>query len=362
MSILGDPPPAKRGRARSRSRILTAVVLGSWIGCSFVPGPLPDPGQRLRAARARAEEAGFEPLRSADETGDEPAGLEGERLPIAAWFRAGDANAGVHVYIEGDGLAWRSRHRVSRDPTPIDPIGLALAIADPSRANVVYLGRPCQYGFAGSRACRPLLWTAARFGEEGVEAMDQRLSRLLVRLGLEAEPLHLIGYSGGGVVAALVAARRISRNPAAADMPGIRMAERRLDQLITIAAPLDIETWTRLAGVSPLAASLSPMDSVGCLRRIRQHHFAGRRDRAVPLGAITPFLRALGTDAPARLEVVEDMDHRSWPGRWKEIVMRTRLFETPGRPASATRPPSRPGRESAQRIPDDGQRWAPADG
>ncbi len=332
---------------------VAAIVLGLLTGCSFGLTPIPDPGARLRSAEDRAREAGFERVRT-DEGTTEPAEDDGEPLPIASWLRRGRACAGLHVYIEGDGLAWKSRHRVSEDPTPVEPIGLELAIADPSSASVLYVGRPCQYGFSTGGPCRPRLWTAARFGEEVIDAMDRYLARLLPGLDLEDEPLHLVGYSGGGVVAALVAARRIVRRDPAMRAPAIgrrggrevgrpdRAEGRAVANLVTIAAPLDVESWTRLAGVSRLTASLSPMDRVESLRRLRQHHLAGSEDRRVPLGAIAPFHRALGPDAPSRLDVIGGMDHRAWPGRWAEIVSRKRLFEDPVAPPSRKAMPSRP--------------------
>ncbi|MGX8941887.1 hypothetical protein ACWWJF_17980 [Symbiopectobacterium sp. Eva_TO] len=47
----------------------------------------------------------------------------------------------LHIYIEGDGRAWRDRYRVSGDPTPRRAMGLALAAED-TATNVVYLARP----------------------------------------------------------------------------------------------------------------------------------------------------------------------------------------------------------------------------
>lgn len=59
-------------------------------------------------------------------------------------FRPGTGDV-LRVYIEGDGHAWQSRTRPSADPTPHNPVGLRLALADPSPAPLLYLARPCQY-------------------------------------------------------------------------------------------------------------------------------------------------------------------------------------------------------------------------
>ncbi|MBD3796273.1 MAG: hypothetical protein IE887_00755 [Campylobacterales bacterium] len=49
-----------------------------------------------------------------------------------------------HVYIEGDGIVYKTRYLISEDPTPIDPLGLKLMLSDPSDCKA-YIARPCQY-------------------------------------------------------------------------------------------------------------------------------------------------------------------------------------------------------------------------
>ena len=266
---------------------------------------IPDPQQRLRAAEEIAANSGLMRL--------EPQSTQPNSLPVAAWIRhppnKNVAASSLHIYIEGDGLGWQSRRRVSLDPTPLHPTAMELAAADPSRATIVYLGRPCQYGFRQDSACRPIFWTAARHGEAVIDAMDRRIDALITELDTR-DPLTLIGYSGGGVVAALLAARRND-----------------IELLVTIAAPLDLDEWTRAAHVSPLAASLSPMNELEALRSIRQHHFVGRDDARVPIAATESFHRELGRDAPSRLTIVEGMDHRSWPEAWKTLIETNGLFE-----------------------------------
>jgi hypothetical protein len=63
---------------------------------------------------------------------------------IATWSRITPPVTALHVYIEGDGFAWKSRTQPSNDPTPNNPTGLKLAAAD-ANANVLYLARPCQF-------------------------------------------------------------------------------------------------------------------------------------------------------------------------------------------------------------------------
>ena len=58
----------------------------------------------------------------------------------------------------------------------------------------------------------------------------------------DIETIHLFGYSGGGVVAALLAAHFSNTK-----------------RLVTIAAPLDLDAWVHLHGFSPMEGSLNPL-------------------------------------------------------------------------------------------------------
>ena len=112
----------------------------------------------------------------------------------------------LNLYIEGDGAAWITAYHPPRDPTPLKPIALALAALDPAAA-VAYLGRPCQYlDQTALENCSSLWWTTQRFAPEALAAYEQALDTLKVQSG--ARTIRLVGYSGGGVLAALLALRR----------------------------------------------------------------------------------------------------------------------------------------------------------
>jgi len=218
------------------------------------------------------------------------------------WARVAPNARCTHVYLEGDGYAWRTRNRASSDPTPVDPIGLRLAARDKSGATVVYLGRPCQYldeSAPQANACRPILWTNARYGDAVVDALNQQLDRVVEGAGKGV--IRIVGYSGGGVLAALLAARRTD-----------------VAAIATIAAPLDVDAWTTQSGVTPLYLSKRPMDEVEWLRGVRQDHFNGGADAIAPAETTRRFVRAGGTDAPVRVHVWPEMTHRGWPARWGE--------------------------------------------
>lgn len=219
------------------------------------------------------------------------------------------ADGDLSVYIEGDGFAWVTRTQLSSDPTPRDPVSLELAVRDPS-ANRVYLARPCQYQTDEELArCDPQYWSRARYSEEVVAAMNAALDQIVRATG--AKRLRLFGYSGGGTVAALLAARR-------ADVV----------QLVTVAGNLDHATWTKLRKVSPLSASLNPADMAPALSRVPQIHFVGEDDEDVP-PAVAQAYRARFPD-PARVSIIEvpGVDHnccwvKQWPGLLNKYVYRT---------------------------------------
>ena len=208
------------------------------------------------------------------------------------------------VFIEGDGLAWLGRGQASQNPTPIHPIGLNLAISHPQEG-AVYLARPCQFEVTNHRACAKRYWTSHRFGEEVIAAFDHAIDALKARF--EARHVVLVGYSGGGAIAALLGARR-------QDVSGF----------VTIAGNLDHLTWTRWHRVSPLAGSLNPVEFVEGLSATPQVHFIGGRDTIVPSVLVDGFLARQSVWVDGRVRRLPDFDHdccwvESWPKLWMSI-------------------------------------------
>ena len=81
----------------------------------------------------------------------------------------------------------------------------------------------------------------------------------------QARQLRLVGYSGGGTLAALLAARRAD-----------------VCQLITVASNLDIERWASHHKVSPLWGSENPASYGAALQHLPQYHLIGGDDQVVP--------------------------------------------------------------------------------
>jgi hypothetical protein len=210
----------------------------------------------------------------------------------------------VAVYIESDGLSWIDRHTLSSDPTPLGPMVLELAIADPS-PNRVYIGRPCQYlGERALEACSPVYWSSGRFAPEVVASVDAAVDEAKRRSG--AKRVILFGYSGGGAIAALVATRRTD-----------------VALLVTVAGTLDHTRWTSDDGVSSLSRSLNPADEARRLQSLRQVHFVGAKDDAVPPVVVESYLARMSDRSRATLVRVPGYGHECcWQENWRTLLAR----------------------------------------
>lgn len=207
------------------------------------------------------------------------------------------------VYIEGDGFAWLTRSQASDDPTPIKPVGLQLALRHNNGA-VAYLARPCQYvNDKDAQGCTTSDWTNRRFSPEVIEATDQAVSQLKNTFG--AKKLVLVGYSGGGAVAALVAAKRSD-----------------VTQLITVAGNLDHKTWTSLHKVPPLAGSLNPADAWQSLQKIPQLHFVGADDHNISAEVTQSYIARFPPENRPTMRVISGFDHACcWVEQWPELSL-----------------------------------------
>lgn len=219
---------------------------------------------------------------------------------IRTWSRISRPGLGVSVYIEGDGRAWASRTERSTDPTPRNPLGLRFAAWDRG-PNVAYVARPCQYvPMHRNPACDDLLWTDRRFSEPVLESLDGVLDHLRGRV---ADGIHIAGFSGGGAVAALLAARRL-------DIISLR----------TFAGNLDHEAVNHHHGVSPMSGSLNPIHHTGALAQLPQAHYSGALDEVVPPFIARRFLAALPTPGCARHVTLPDTTHhRGWSAHRAEL-------------------------------------------
>jgi len=171
----------------------------------------------------------------------------------------------LHVYLEGDGSPWLQRQVVAADPTPRNPLALKLMAQDNQPS--VYIGRPCYFGLSRSESCNPLLWTHQRYSQVIVDSIVEVANKIIIEH--ESERVMLVGYSGGGVLAMLMAENVLQ-----------------IDAIVTIAANLDIDAWASLHDYSQLEGSINPATQPPLRPEIHQWHLVGKDDKNVPPGLV----------------------------------------------------------------------------
>ncbi|MEQ8829063.1 MAG: alpha/beta hydrolase [Alphaproteobacteria bacterium] len=237
-----------------------------------------------------------------------PETMAAGRFDLRLFTRIDPAASALAIYLEGDGRAWIRRDRLSDDPTPIDPVALRLAAGDPT-TSVAYIARPCQFmGGAEARGCAPRYWSGDRYAPEVVEALNEAVEELRRRAG--STPVTLVGYSGGGTLALLLADRM---------RPG--------DRVITVAAVVDTDAWTAWHRVTPLAGSLNPIHAYTGSSGVAAVHLVGERDDIVPPALTEAAMARLPAAARPlnRVERIDDFDHACcWAREWPAIIARLR--------------------------------------
>lgn len=227
--------------------------------------------------------------------------LKAGHFDLMAFVPAPPAGDGrLTIYIEGDGLSWLSPSTPSDDPTPRNPVALRLAMAQPI-GNAAYLGRPCQYVDAEKSACPQRYWTNARFSPEVIDSTNLAIDELKRRLG--ANRLELVGYSGGGAVAMLIAARR---NDVA--------------RILTIAGNLDHQAWTLRHRLDPLSGSLNPANLSERLAALPQIHYTGAKDNVITQDLVWKWPRSIAGSRGDNLRVIPGFDHVCcWAEQWPKL-------------------------------------------
>lgn len=240
-------------------------------------------------------------------------------LRMARANPTGTAPRVLHIYIDGDGKPYEPGHpeRPTRDPTPRNPITLALISQDDSPA--VLLGRPCYDGQHKTPQCASAYWNDLRYSEQVVASMTAAMDRLIEQT--RAGGAVLFGVSGGGALAVLIADR-----------------SDKVTGLVTVGANLDLNAWYAYhANAESIDRNawwawhkkpgpgdiLNPATdgrrNVSAYADRFERHYVGGRDRIVP-----PATQIRGLRALAEQVVVPAFDHNCcWARMWPQILKDT---------------------------------------
>lgn len=219
---------------------------------------------------------------------------------LTSYSRLQDLNQPINVYIEGDGLAWLSRHQASPDPTPKQAMALSLAALDPAK-NVVYLARPCQFNDFNQTPCDSAYWTKLRYSEKVIDAMNQTLEAFVSKAN--HQPVNLIGYSGGAAVAVLLAARRH-------DIASIR----------TVAGNLDHAYVNQIHQVDLMPESLNAIDVSASISGVPQIHYVGIDDKVIPKQLALRFMAQQKNSHCAVIREVKANHQLGWVVQWPTLL------------------------------------------
>ena len=216
---------------------------------------------------------------------------------LTTYSRIRDINLPITVYIEGDIQGFWPQTDPGTDPMPDDWLGLRLAAEDPS-PNVAYIARPCQF-MADNPECSTEAWSHGKYAEQIVTAMNRAVDHFAVPF---THPrVNLVGYSGGGAIAAIIATRR-------KDVVSLR----------TIAGNMDPAAASRYHAADADDDFVDPMLIAYRLKLLPQEHYVGERDTTVPPFITANFIKAIGPSYCVRLTYIPMATHKTgWEQAWK---------------------------------------------
>jgi len=205
----------------------------------------------------------------------------------------------ANIYIEGDGLSWITSHIPSNNPTPVNPVALKLALQDKNQCTI-YMARPCQY--INTHNCKTEIWANKRFSMEVIKSYNEALNNIRKRYKITS--YKLFGYSGGGAIATILAAKRDD-----------------ISNLITISGNLDTDYWTKLHHISPLKGSLNPANFSKELSKVKQLHLIGGKDNIVPFTVFKSFLNKFEDKKNIEFKLFKKFNHNCcWVKNWTKIL------------------------------------------
>jgi len=185
---------------------------------------------------------------------------------------------------------------LASNPTARSPLALRLAVQTPG--SVLYLGRPCYLASNADTRCTRDAWTQARYSSDVIASMNAAMKHALSNASIV-----LVGYSGGGTIAALMAR----------DNPNVIA-------VVTIAANLDTAAWSERHGYAPLTGSLNPAEESALPGSLLQLHLIAERDENVAPETVVRYLARLSEKQVWRFP---EFDHVCcWERDWPQIQSR----------------------------------------
>jgi dienelactone hydrolase len=225
--------------------------------------------------------------------------VKGGDFWITTYQRVNNKNLPYVFYIEGDGHAFNGRYNISDNPTPNRPMLLKLAALD-DRPNVIYIARPCQYtDISYNPKCNQSYWTDKRMSNEVVLSINEVIETLN-----NDSQFSLIGFSGGGGLAVLIAARN-----------------KHVKDIITLSGNLDHVSFNKHHNIGkPMLASLNPIDYALQVSQVPQLHVSSGKDKIVP-----PFIAdkyvAASHSICVHQTIFNTAEHnKGWEDIWKYIL------------------------------------------
>jgi hypothetical protein len=221
---------------------------------------------------------------------------------VVYFANQGSAGKTLHVYLEGDGLPWVSRQKISADPTTRSSVMLPLMGIDTNPA--VYVGRPCYQGLSNDPGCNAALWTFSRYSQQVVDSMTEVIRQIVSRHGYTS--VKLMGHSGGGTLALLIA-QNLPETTA----------------IVTLAGNLDIDAWTDHHHYTPLYGSLNPVEDAVLNPAIYQLHLQAVEDQQVPPKLAKKWLVQ---QTNAEVYLYPKFNHRCcWKDVWQKVLTRVQF-------------------------------------
>lgn len=225
--------------------------------------------------------------------------VKGGDFLLTIYKKISDPTESYVIYIEGDGYISNGRYWISDNPTPRSPMLLELATMD-RRPNVVYIARPCQYTpMSNNPKCDYPYWLDKRMSEEVIKSVNDAIIQIT-----NGNSVDLVGFSGGGGVATLVA-----------------VENDQINSILTIAANLDHVAFNKYNQSRPMIGSLNPIDYAEVINDIPQLHVSGAEDARVPPFIADNFVKASKNDKCVKNLIIPKVTHsKGWNNVWRDIL------------------------------------------